>query len=177
MKYIMISTLFYNVDSFNLFKFHPKVKFKYEGATKPLDYWDPLQISYNCDTNMIKYLREAELQHSRLAMTSSLILPCLDLVKPSELSINYISNLELSTQYSLLALFSLYEINRILVNYKPLSEGLFKMKEDVEPGNYLDFDLTCEKNYMNKELNNGRLAMIGVIGYIVQEFITQTSIF
>lgn len=60
----------------------------------------------------------------------------------------------------------------------------FALKEDYQPG---DFGLTFGVNeavmggkmgeQMDKELNNGRLAMIGILGMMVQELATQQQLF
>jgi light-harvesting complex I chlorophyll a/b binding protein 1 len=56
----------------------------------------------------------------------------------------------------------------------------FALKEDYQPG---DFGLTFGVNedslgeQMDKELNNGRLAMIGILGMMAQELATQQQLF
>jgi hypothetical protein len=71
---------------------------------------------------------------------------------------------------------SLFEFSRMRTLYKNPKDRLFELKDDVQPGTlnpYVLFDETSS----NKELSNGRLAMIGVVGYIVQELITQEKVF
>ena len=55
------------------------------------------------------------------------------------------------------------------------NEVPFTLKDDVEPGAYFGDEPT--ERLMNVELNNGRLAMIGTLGYIVQELVTKQPIF
>ena len=57
-----------------------------------------------------------------------------------------------------------------MFNY--LQDGdLFTMKEDSIPGN--PFKTKSSRFLQNAELNNGRLAMFGALGYMAQELATQ----
>lgn len=75
------------------------------------------------------------------------------------------------------------EIRSIATNWTSPSEtfgtegGKAKLKADVMPGD-LKFDplgLKGGDSMRTKELNNGRLAMIGTAGYIVQELVSGQS--
>ena len=59
--------------------------------------------------------------------------------------------------------------------YKPPNEKLFVLKDHVQPG-YLNTYVPFDEDRSNKELSNGRLAMLGVLGYIVQELVTQQKV-
>jgi len=65
--------------------FVPQVKpvvksFNYQGDLPPVNYFDPLKL--NSETNFkedrVKYWREAELQHGRMAMLGATALPFLE---------------------------------------------------------------------------------------------------
>ncbi len=164
--------------AFNLNKVKPETKFKYVGDTAPLGYFDPLNFIDNKSEEFLKYLREIELQHSRVAMLSMVALPLIDLNSPDNyLAINYVSEHNLPFQLALLLAFGYLESERVIRNYQnPLENGLpFTIQDEKEPGQYLDVEL--DERLMNVELNNGRLAMIASIGYIAQELVTQQPIF
>ena len=48
------------------------------GISAPLGFFDPLQITQNCDDSTLKYLRESEIHHGRIAMIANLMLPSID---------------------------------------------------------------------------------------------------
>jgi hypothetical protein len=56
----------------------------------------------------------------------------------------------------------------------------FALKDDYQPGDFgLTFGVTEESlgDKMDKELNNGRLAMFGILGMLMQELVTRQPIF
>ena len=179
-KILIFAALIASVSSFSFgSKIKPETKFKFVGDTAPLGYFDPFSFIDNKSEGFLKSLREAELQHSRVAMTSMVALPLIDYFAPNDnLGINYLSDHPLGFQVALLAAFGYLESQRILKNYKNPFEGgsPFTLKDDVEPGSYFNYDLKDDR-LMNVELNNGRLAMLGSFGYIVQELVTQQPIF
>lgn len=178
--YNTMIVMFAMVGSVSSFQTHFKPNFKFEGATRPLGYFDPLKVSTSVKPNQLKYLREAELQHGRIAMLSAVILPLLEMTHPGTLGIDVLWDGPVSTQLSWLGGFAFYEIARILKGYKNPGDDLFTLKEDHEPGQVFPqsvFTTPLESDMMNKELNNARLAMLAVTHILGVEYFAHMSAF
>jgi len=170
----MISVM-YLVISFVSSTMKPDVKtFKYYGDTPPLNYFDPFNFNTgDIDESRIKWWREAELNHGRIAMLSAVVFPVLQLTHPESSSIEYLSNLPLLSQSPFWGGMACYEFSRLNIGFKPPNSGnTFSLLERYQPGNVLDIEpeSVSEKMY-NKELNNGRLAMLACAHFFVTEFL------
>ena len=150
--------------------------FEFYGDIQPTGFFDPLQVTNNCDEKTLKYMREAELHHGRIAMTASLLLPIIDKLEPDTLAVNALSQSGSTLNNIALGSMGFFEFARMTSLYKFPRESLFELKNDVQPGQLNPYTkLNIDK--ANKELSNGRLAMIGVLGYMVQELVTNQKIF
>ena len=149
------------------------------GVTEPLGFWDPLKLTNNMDQRLFNYMREAELQHGRIAMLSMVILPTLDILDKNEIAINaYNNNKDMFLSTNALLWMGLFETSRIFIQYENPSKKLFRLKEDAVPGNLFNYNISSvNSELINKEISNGRLAMIGAFIYIIQELLTQNKIF
>ena len=156
----------------------PSVNFKYLGDIKPTGYFDPLLLTTNLKEKDIKYVREAELQHARVAMLAFVGLAGLDLLQDN-LAVNYLKDLPWESQVPFWFGVGSYELARMGSGWKnPFVERnmYFKLEDNYQPGNVfkLNPDDVDDKMY-NMELANGRLAMLASLGYIVQELVTGVS--
>ncbi|CAM9840015.1 unnamed protein product [Ectocarpus sp. 12 AP-2014] len=157
--------------------------------------FDPLSLSDGADPADIKKWREAEIKHGRVAMLASLGVIVAEQYHPLFMGPDYIGPAvdhfqEITAQYPEFWVFSLLgmafiEYNTITTAFDTPSAvtGEGGLKEDYSPGD-LGFDpLNLKPDdeealdaMKTKELNNGRLAMIGIAGMLVQELVNPANI-
>lgn len=171
----------------------PEVAKTMSGVTGPFGFFDPLGLTPESKEELMLY-REAELAHSRVAMVGALgflvqekfhpIFPefggpsirQLDLVLTTE-------NGELVGSCLLLAIW-FSEFARARIGWVEPDVEMRTLRESYVPGD-LSFDPLGLKPkdaagllaMQNKELNNGRLAMIACAGIVAQELVTGEGIF
>ena len=157
----------------------PAANFKYYGNIAPVGYFDPLNIA---SEKNVKYLREAELQHGRLAMVAAVALPMLELMNSEKLSINYLADMEFGSQLPFWYSMAILEFYRMYNGWNnPFigdNRSTFTIGEKYQPGNLINInpDIVSERRY-NSELSNGRLAMLAVAHIVGSELVTGQSIF
>ena len=162
----------------------PQTSFKYVGDTKPMGYFDPLMLTKNTNEETLKYLREAELQHARTAMVAGVIFPSIELSTKIP-AINVLSSESKNAQIVWLTFFGVYELARMNAGWQnPFNGGRpFKLEDDYEPGAVFlrssakFFDEDNSERRLNVELNNGRLAMLGVAGTMAQELVSNKGVY
>lgn len=158
--------------------------FVFEGSTRPLGYFDPLGFSKDNDLSKKQFYREAELKHGRIGMVSALTIPVIETITQKS-AVHDFDKLPVTIQLGLTGLMFSSEFASMLKGWKnpfESNENIFRLKEQYQPGDIgfsLGDDLTSEKGkeLLNKELNNGRLAMIASAGMIAQELVTGQPIF
>ncbi|CAM9422516.1 unnamed protein product [Scytosiphon promiscuus] len=157
--------------------------------------FDPLGLSDGAAPGDIKKWREAEIKHGRVAMLASLGVLVAEQFHPLFMGPDYIGPAvdhfqEITAKYPEFWVFSL--LGMAFVEYKSISTAFAEpdavtgeggLKEDYSPGD-LGFDPLGIKpkteadleTMQTKELNNGRLAMIGIAGMLVQELVNPANI-
>jgi hypothetical protein len=158
--------------------------FNFYGATKPLGFFDPLGFSKNKNQHELVKLRESEIKHGRWGMLSAVAIPITELVTHKQ-AIHVLDDANVISLSLFMIVTASCEFQTILLGWEnPFtnSSKYFLMKEDYQPGN---IGLSLPKTFLNKdeefmlnaELNNGRLAMIGSLGMIAQELVSNKPIF
>ena len=147
----------------------------YKGDIKPTGYFDPLELTTKLPSSAIKYVRESELQHGRVAMGAFLGLLGLDLVQ-DKLAINFLYDLSWEEQIPFWMSVGAFEFARMGAGWKNCfvePNAYFKLEDHYQPGNVFKMDVNnITEERFNSELSNGRLAMLGTLGYIAQEYVT-----
>jgi len=158
--------------------------FNFYGFTKPLGYFDPLGFAKNKPQKDLVKLREAELKHGRWGMISAAAIPITELVTHQQ-AIHVLDEAPIINVIAFTSLVAASELQSMLLGWEnPFtnSSNYFLMKKDYQPGD-LGFNMTRsflgndETFMLNAEINNGRLAMIGSLGMIVQELVLNQPIF
>ncbi|CAM9434511.1 unnamed protein product [Choristocarpus tenellus] len=172
------------------------------GSGAPLGIFDPLGIASKFRAIDVKKFRESEVKHGRVAMLAFIGMLLQELAHPlynggADLgpAIYHMQAIESDFPLAPIMLFVLIGVlegNNIYGKYssayfgwekQPIKEGIADLKEDFAPGD-LGFDPlglygkdAASKQAMGtKELNNGRLAMLAVVGIWAQELVDGKTI-
>lgn len=163
------------------------------GSLPPVGFFDPLGLSAGKSAGEIKKIREAELKHGRVAMLAFLGIlvgesfnPLFDgkITGPAIYQFQQADDLVSYFWVGVLFLVALVEGQNILTGWESASEtnskktGVAELKADYVNGD-LGFDPLGLKpadqasfdELRTKELQNGRLAMLGVAGIVAQELV------
>jgi len=162
------------------------------GITEPLGFWDPAKFCENTSPGEVARYREAELTHGRVAMLAALgyLVGEIPGVEDNPLfngavsgpALDQFQQVEQEGGYFwevLVFAIALAEANRISIGWKNPKEGGAQLTDEYIAGGIGDLgfdplglaptDAEELKALKTKELNNGRLAMFSIAGFIAQE--------
>merc|ERR1712187_384205 len=163
------------------------------GVTPPLNWFDPLGLSVDIDKGRLLYYREAEIKHGRVCMSSTLGFLVGERYHPF-----FGGEVDAPSLFSPgdTSLLSFWPAILIIIGFvEVLSSGWFTgkrnagtggvdvLEEGVEPGDIgydplglLPTDPEELEIIQNKEILNGRFAMISLFGMVAEEFITKEKL-
>ena len=168
------------------------------GALPPVGFFDPLNISGDKTPEEVKKFREAELKHGRIAMIAALGIlvgesfnPLFDGQITGPAIYQFQQADAIIPQFWELVVFiiALIEGQTIITGWESATDsanrksGVANLKADYTPGD-LGFDPLGLKpsdeaafdEIRTKEIQNGRLAMLGVAGMVAQELVDGKTI-
>jgi len=151
------------------------------GVTGPLGFWDPAGLSE--DGDIAKY-RRAELKHGRVCMLASLGIivseiyhPFFDFWGEGEFVSAAASHFSPTAAKNFWPAFWFMAFGHEFVTSTAEYEGREELDFGFDPLGLKPDDPVAFRELQNKELNNGRLAMVGAAGIIAQELVTGEGIF
>jgi hypothetical protein len=156
------------------------------GAISPLGYFDPLGFCKERELLGVKRFREAEIMHGRVAMMATLGYLIAENTPTiaygfdhPTIANNMIPEVTLGVMFPFFLAINISEALRANKGWvEPGMGPLFTLRENYYPGD-IGFDPLNLKspngdefaNMQSKELSNGRLAMLAVAGFCVQEIV------
>jgi len=160
------------------------------GISGPLDFFDPLGFCNEASEGKIKFYREVEVKHARMAMLAAIGFPIAEQFHPlfatdDAPSFSAFQLTPLQTFWpAVVFLIAIPEIYSTFSFQSP-TKGTWEMNSEHVSGDYFGFDplglkptnAAELKEMQTKELNNGRLAMIAIAGMVVQEGISGSKLF
>jgi len=161
------------------------------GVTSPLGFFDPVGFSADASEGKCRFYREVEVKHGRVAMLASLGFLVGEQFHPlfgGSIDVpSYIAFQETPLQAfwpAVVLLIAIPEVFSVFTFNSPFGGELWSIRSDYELGN-IGFDPLGLKPtdaeelaaMQTKELNNGRLAMIGIAGMVGQELATGDKLF
>jgi len=161
------------------------------GITEPVGFFDPAGFSEGVSEGRMRFYREVELKHCRIGMLAALSFlvaeqfhPLFggDIDAPSYLAFQQ-TPLEKFWAFPV-SCISILEVWSVFTFNNPAGGEPWSIRSDHKPGDFgfdpLKLKPEDPKEFLemqNKELNNGRLAMLAAAGMIAQELATDQKLF
>ena len=160
------------------------------GISAPFGFFDPAGFTNDQTVDEIKRLQEAEIVHGRVAMLAAAgflvgesgFHPLFD-GSIQGLAINQFQQVPAGFEAAVTLAIGIAEAGRASKGWVEPGSGLFKLRENYQPGNLgwdplglKPTDAPGLKEMQTKEINNGRLAMLAIAAFVVQEEISGQTI-
>merc|ERR1711924_90944 len=153
------------------------------GITGPLGFFDPLGFTTDASEGKVKFYREVEIKHGRVAMLASVGFLVGEQFHPlwggnvDVPSVIAYQETPLQTFWPVVVfLIAIHEVLSVFTFNSPFGGELWSIRSDYangdlgwDPLGLKPTDPAELKEMQTKEINNGRLAMIGIVGMIGQE--------
>jgi hypothetical protein len=155
------------------------------GALAPMGLFDPLNLS-DTDEATLKRYREAEVTHGRVAMLAVVGFLVGEKVEGSSFlfdsqitgpAINHLAQVPPIFFVALTLAIGAAELKRATMGFVEPDKQVFTIREGYTPGD-IGFDPLGLKDkfgdmqtIQTKELQNGRLAMLAIAGFVAQELV------
>jgi len=161
------------------------------GITEPVGFFDPFGLSEGVTEGRLRFYREVELKHGRLGMLAALGFLVAEQYHPlfgGDIDVpSYLAFQQTPLEKFwplVVSAISVNEIYSVFTFNNPAGGEPWSIRSDHEPGNLLFDPLKLRPEdpeewlaMQNKELNNGRLAMLAAAGMIAQELVTGNKLF
>ena len=161
------------------------------GITAPLGFFDPVGFSSMASDGQAKFLREAEIKHGRVAMLASLGFVVGEQFHPMwggqidvPAAIAWQETPLENVNILVMLVVGIHEVISVFTFNSPFGGELWSIRSDYRSGD-LGWDPLGLKpedaaglaDMQTKEINNGRLAMIGIAGMVGQELASNNRLF
>lgn len=138
--------------------------------------FDPFNFSN--DANSLQWYRDAEVKHARLAMLAAVGWPLAELMNKSIDRVPSVLNggLDKVSPVFWAGLLTVLSAVELLGIFNPQKSNGSLVAEGFDPLGRFGKTEEQRKFSQEAELFNGRLAMLAIVGFAIQEFITQTPV-
>merc|ERR1712217_615887 len=155
------------------------------GVVRPWDFWDPLGLSAQVSDGKLLFYREAELKHGRVCMLATVGFAVAERFHPLFGGDKDMPSLQTFSDTTILSFWPLAFLvfGGIETAAGVRDNGDRELPEGLYPGDlgWDPLDITPKdpeefRLMQNREILNGRLAMISLLGQVSEEFVTKEKL-